>query len=153
MWDQAKHSRPRCGPQGCQTICGGPGGRGRRGMAEFMTTRRESFWLVESSTGVGRCFFGGTENMRALTSRLLLAASNRLLDRSGSSPSRTNHQGLTWVLKGLTRLRVRQCSNAQEHLQEEASKVTKPVSCEQRWVRQAVVRTCRNNEINEGKEQ
>ena len=96
--------------------------------------------------GVGQCFFGGTENMRALTWRLLLAASTRLLDRSGSS--RTNHQGLTWVLKGLTRLRVRQCSNAQEHLQEEASKVTKPVRSEQRWVRQAVVRTCQNNEIN-----
>ena len=83
--------------------------------------------------------------MRALTWRLLLAASNRLLDRSGSSPSHTNHQ-----LKGLTRLRVWQCSHAQEYLQEEASKVTKPVRCEHRWVRQAVVRTCQNNEINEG---
>ena len=96
------------------------------------TEAKEKAWLVESSTGLDSVFFGGTENMRALTWRLLLAASNRLLDWSGSSPSRTDHQGLTWVLKGLTRLRVRQCSNAQEHLQEEASKVTKPVSCEQR---------------------
>ena len=92
-------------------------------------------------------FSCGMENMRALTWRFLLAASNGLLDWSGSSPSRTNHQGLLGVegpdsSEGQA---VFKCTRipAGRNVQSE-----KPVSCEERWVRQAVVQRCQNNEFN-----
>ena len=114
-----KKKRPRKGAGTLMVPIEGSGWRCRRrgrgkgtGLAGGVPNRR------------GTVFSCGKENVRALTRRLLLAASNGLLGRSGSSPSRTNHQALTLVLKGQTRLRVRQCSAAQEYLQKETSKAT-----------------------------